>query len=48
VRAIVPQLESYLVDGRIGPAIRSILGRHAPAFETPNLYPPTAQEILAC
>jgi len=48
VRAIVPRLESYLVDGRIGPTIRSILGRHAPAFETPDLIPLTAQEIITC
>jgi ribosomal protein S12 methylthiotransferase accessory factor len=48
VRAIVPRLESYLVDGRIGPTIRSILGRHAPAFETPDVSPPTPQEMPAC
>lgn len=48
VRAIVPRLESYLVDGRIGPTIKSILGRHAPAFETPAFYAPTAQEITVC
>jgi ribosomal protein S12 methylthiotransferase accessory factor len=38
VRAIVPRLESYLVDGRIGPTLRSILGRHTPH----------SQEIAAC
>jgi ribosomal protein S12 methylthiotransferase accessory factor len=44
VRAIVPRLESYLVDGRIGPTIRSILGRHA---ATVAPYAPTAQETTA-
>jgi YcaO-like protein with predicted kinase domain len=48
VRAIVPRLESYLVDERIGPTIRSILGRHAAAFETPDPSTPTTQEITAC
>jgi ribosomal protein S12 methylthiotransferase accessory factor YcaO len=48
VRAIVPRLESYLVDERIGPTIRSILGRHAPAFETPVPFAPRPQEITRC
>lgn len=48
VRAIVPRLESYLVDGRIGPTIRSILGRHAPAFEAPAPFVPRTQEKAAC
>jgi hypothetical protein len=32
VRAIVPKLETYMVDGRVGPALRAILGRHADSF----------------
>jgi ribosomal protein S12 methylthiotransferase accessory factor len=48
VRAIAPGLESYLVDGRIGPAIRAILGRHAPSSVTPHPTAHLRQEIAAC
>jgi ribosomal protein S12 methylthiotransferase accessory factor len=45
VRAIVPRLESFVVDGRIGPTIRALLGRYAAAFDNarlPNRSVPTA------
>jgi ribosomal protein S12 methylthiotransferase accessory factor YcaO len=48
VRAIVPRLESYIVDGRMGPTIRSLLGRHAPACEMPNHSALPESEITLC
>ncbi len=44
VRAIVPKLESYMVDGRVGPALRAILGRHADTFSQPEGKPTLSSE----
>ncbi len=48
VRAIVPGLESYVVDGRIGRTIRAILGRHAGPTDVPPVHITPPKETSAC